>query len=54
MNKEFDCVEMKKRLQAEMRDEEQRLGPEKMIGRRQKLLPRGQELLCKNNTGGVA
>jgi hypothetical protein len=47
MKKAFDCVEMKNRLQAEMREQEQRLGPEEIRRRRQHWLATGEDGLAR-------
>ena len=46
MKKTFDCVEMKNRLQAEMKDRETRLGAEEMHRQRQQWLERGDDPLA--------
>lgn len=43
----FDCVEMKNRLQAELREQEQRLGPEEIRRRRQHWLATGEDGLAR-------
>ncbi len=45
--KTFDCVEMKNRLQAELREQEQRLGPEEIRRRRQHWLATGEDGLAR-------
>lgn len=47
MKKTFDCVEMKNRLQAELREQEQRLGPEEIRRRRQHWLATGEDGLAR-------
>ena len=47
MKKTFDCVEMKNRLQAELLEQEQRLGPEEIRRRRQHWLATGEDGLAR-------
>jgi hypothetical protein len=47
MNKPFDCVEMKNCLQAEMRELEQRLGPDEIRKRRQEWLETSEDGLAR-------
>ena len=46
MKKTFDCVEMKNRLQTELREQEGRLGAEEMRKQRQQWLERGDDPLA--------
>ena len=47
MKKTFDCVEMKNRLQAELREQEERLGAEEMRRQRLQWLERGDDPLAR-------
>lgn len=47
MRKAFDCVEMKNRLQAELREEEQRLWADEIRRRRQQWLETGEDALAR-------
>ncbi len=47
MKKSFDCVEMKNRLQAELREREALLGPEEARRRRRQWLATGDDDLAK-------
>lgn len=47
MNKSFDCVEMKNRLQAEMREREALPGPEEARRKRQQWLATSDDALAK-------
>lgn len=46
-NKTFDCVEMKNRIQQELREEEARVGAEEMRRRREEWLRTGQDELSR-------
>lgn len=47
MKKTFDCVEMKNRLQAELLDQELRLGAEELRKRRRDWLAKGDDSLAR-------
>lgn len=47
MKKTFDCVEMKNRLQAELKDREARLGAEEMRRQQHQWLERGDDPLAR-------
>lgn len=47
MNKAFDCVKMKSQLQAELQEQEQRLGAEEFGKQRQQWLAKSEDSLAR-------